>query len=110
MQKLFKAVKAEECISFLKAKQDKDIVAPSIYAMVNQFNQLTRLTIATILQATDDQNVHCCQARAKVVGQWIMIGLSCRKLKNFASLKAILSGLDSQPIHRLRKTWSCLSK
>lgn len=31
-------------------------------------------------------------------------------MKNFSSLKAIISGLQSNPIYRLEKTWSALAK
>ncbi|XP_015753156.1 PREDICTED: ral guanine nucleotide dissociation stimulator-like [Acropora digitifera] len=41
---------------------------------------------------------------------WFVYLQECRDLKNFSSLKAILSGLQSAPIHRLKKSWSNVSK
>ena len=35
---------------------------------------------------------------------------ACRELKNFSSLKAIISALQSHPIHRLRRSWSSVPK
>ena len=86
-----------------------------MWATVEQFNRLTRLVITTVLRASlsnlfDDDTGHTPQIRAKVVEQWITIASHCRKVKNFASVKAIVSGLEAQPIHRLQKTWSYVSR
>ena len=44
-----------------------------------------------------------------VISLWIDIAQSCRVMKNFSSLKVIVSGLQSTTVHRLNKigTW-CL--
>ncbi|KAF9511651.1 hypothetical protein BS47DRAFT_1468293, partial [Hydnum rufescens UP504] len=46
------------------------------------------------------------KGRAAVIGHLINIAHHCRGLNNFSSMTAIVAGLNSTPIHRLKRSWS----
>ncbi|XP_071453702.1 ral guanine nucleotide dissociation stimulator-like 1 [Hetaerina americana] len=74
----------------------------SVLATVGQFNAVSFRVISTLLVV--DSTIE----RAKVLSAWIEIAQELRVLKNFSSLKAIISGLQSNPIFRLQRTWRAL--
>jgi hypothetical protein len=67
---------------------------------IEQFNAVVKRVIATVLNEQHDQ------IRAQVMEKWIDIADECRHLKNFSSLTAILNGLLSGCIFRLKTAWS----
>ncbi|XP_027725226.1 ral guanine nucleotide dissociation stimulator isoform X2 [Vombatus ursinus] len=101
---LFKKVVPYHCLGCIWSQRDKkgnEHLAPTIRATVSQFNCVTNCVIATCL---GDRGLKP-QQRAKVVERWIEVARECRILKNFSSLRAILSALQCNAVHRLRKTW-----
>lgn len=43
------------------------------------------------------------------IKHFVAVADKCRALNNFNSLTAIISGLNSAPIHRLKRTWEMVN-
>jgi len=71
---------------------------------IEYFNAVVARVTATILKEQDEQT------RAYVIEKWIDVAYQCRKLKNFSSLTAILNGLLSGCIYRLKTAWSFVTE
>eukprot|EP00070_Physeter_catodon_P033355 XP_028340249.1 ral guanine nucleotide dissociation stimulator isoform X3 [Physeter catodon] len=106
---LFKKVVPYHCLGSIWSQRDKrgkEHLAPTVRATVAQFNSVANCVITTCL---GDRSVTA-RSRARVVEHWIEVARECRVLKNFSSLYAILSALQSNSIHRLKKTWEEVSR
>ncbi|XP_064210310.1 ral guanine nucleotide dissociation stimulator-like isoform X2 [Anguilla rostrata] len=106
---LFKKVVPYHCLGSIWSQRDKkgkEHLAPTIRATVAQFNCVTNCVIATCLS---DRTLKPAQ-RAKLVERWIEVARECRILKNFSSLRAILSALQCNSVHRLKRTWDEVSR
>ncbi|KAI8427259.1 hypothetical protein MSG28_014852 [Choristoneura fumiferana] len=80
--------------------------AATVLATVNQFNAVSFRVISTVLVEPNLRPLE----RADILASWLDIARELRVLKNFSSLKAIISGLQSNSVYRLRKTWALLPK
>jgi len=106
---LFKKVVPYHCLGCIWSQRDKkgkEHLAPTVRATVTQLNSVANCVITTCL---GDRSVTA-RDRARVVEHWIEVARECRVLKNFSSLYAILSALQSNSIHRLKKTWEEVSR
>lgn len=108
---LFKRVIPHQCLGAVWArrahKQGKGgTIAGTVLATIEQFNHVSLRVIATILKDT------CLKTsqRVKILQKWIEIAQEMRHLKNFSSLKAIISGLQANSVFRLKRTWGSLPK
>ncbi|MCP3664954.1 MAG: hypothetical protein GY696_21065, partial [Gammaproteobacteria bacterium] len=77
-----------------------------VLATIEQFNAVSYRVISTVLVDSEAKN----STRGRVITAWIDIAQELRVLKNFSSLKAIVSGLQSNPVYRLKKAWASIAK
>ncbi|KAG5832840.1 hypothetical protein ANANG_G00295470 [Anguilla anguilla] len=89
---LFRKVVPFQCVGCQWSQRDKnESLCPSVRATIAQFNAITN-------------------RRARIIEKWITVAQECRRLRNFSSLKAVLSALQSNAIYRLRKTWASVCR
>nr|XP_044600111.1 ral guanine nucleotide dissociation stimulator-like isoform X4 [Equus asinus] len=106
---LFKKVEPRHCLGFVWCQRpngSKEYLAPTVGATINQFLHVSRCVITTCL---GDLSMTA-QDRARVVELWIQVAKECRVLGNYASLRAIVSALQSPSISRLQKTWGRVAR
>ncbi|XP_059092463.1 ral guanine nucleotide dissociation stimulator-like 1 isoform X3 [Tigriopus californicus] len=105
---LFKRVIPHQCLGSVWSRRDKgrDRDCVSVVATVEQFNAVCYRVISAILMEPEAKS----SARAKIISKWVDIAQELRVLKNFSSLKAIISGLQTNPVYRLKKAWSHLPR
>ncbi|KAF0032329.1 hypothetical protein F2P81_014619 [Scophthalmus maximus] len=117
---LFVKVVPYQCLGCVWSQRDKkENMSPTIRATIAQFNAVTNQVIMSLLcQPADPTSspTSSCRPpttpaqRARIIEKWIRVAQDCRRLKNFSSLKAILSALQSNAVYRLRKTWAVVSR
>ncbi|KAM5238038.1 ral guanine nucleotide dissociation stimulator-like 3 [Ctenodactylus gundi] len=107
--KLFSRVRPCECLGSVWSQRDRPGaagVAPTVRATVHQFNAVTGCVLGSVLGAPGLP----APRRAQRIEKWIRIAQRCRELRNFSSLRAILSALQSNPIYRLKRSWGAVSR
>ncbi|XP_077381736.1 ral guanine nucleotide dissociation stimulator-like 1 isoform X2 [Festucalex cinctus] len=126
------------CVWSQRDKKENRNLAPSVRATISQFNAVTNLVITSLLCPSSPSpstsspisspspslsflyplsgpglppSSHSSPScRARILEWWINVAKACRQLKNFSSLRAILSALQSNAVYRLKKTWGAVSK
>uniref|UniRef100_A0A3Q1F1T4 Ral guanine nucleotide dissociation stimulator-like 1 n=1 Tax=Acanthochromis polyacanthus TaxID=80966 RepID=A0A3Q1F1T4_9TELE len=106
---LFKKVVPHHCLGSIWSQRDKKHnkhSAPTIRATITQFNAVAACVVSTVLKHRQIRP----HVRARVIQRWIDIAQECRIRKNFSSLRAIVSALQSNPLYRLKRVWACVHK
>ncbi|NXX38902.1 RGL1 protein, partial [Tricholaema leucomelas] len=107
--KLFQKVVSHHCLGSIWSRRDKEEnkhLVPTIRATIVQFNAVTNCVLSTVMKNRELKT----QQRAKIIEKWIHVAHECRMLKNFSSLRAIISALQSNSIFRLKRSWACVAK
>ncbi|ODV80109.1 ras GEF [Suhomyces tanzawaensis NRRL Y-17324] len=102
---IFCAFKAEELLNEnFTAKRAYLKLAPNIRQSLLFTNCLSGYVLESILQPKINQKL-----RVNMIKTWLKIAISCLYLRNFNSLAAIITALQSHLITRLTKLWAELS-
>ncbi|XP_045708764.1 ral guanine nucleotide dissociation stimulator-like 3 isoform X1 [Phyllostomus hastatus] len=106
---LFSRVRPWECLGSVWSQRDRPGAAgtaPTVRATVTQFNVVTGCVLGSVLGVPGLATPQ----RAQRLEKWIRIAQRCRELRNFSSLRAILSALQSNPIYRLKSCWGAVGR
>ncbi|KAJ8278915.1 hypothetical protein COCON_G00059810 [Conger conger] len=106
---LFKKVVPHHCLGSIWSQRDKKHnkrCAPTIRATITQFNAVAACVVSTVLRQRQLRP----HLRARVIQHWIDVAQECRIRKNFSSLRAIVSALQSNPLYRLKRAWASVHK
>ncbi|CBY30958.1 unnamed protein product [Oikopleura dioica] len=98
--RLFRRVIPWQCLGSVWSRRGTGAEISTVKATVKQFNHVVYIVLATVLSPC----LSLAQ-RAKIVEKWIKVAEESRTFKNFSSLRAILSGLQTHAVYRLKKTW-----
>ncbi|CCD24608.1 uncharacterized protein NDAI_0D02940 [Naumovozyma dairenensis CBS 421] len=97
---LFTEITIFECLDRVWGKKYCDMGgSPHITKFISVANNLTNMISTTIIRERDIKQ------RAKLIDHFIQVAEASKALNNYSSMTAIISGLYSSPIFRLKKTW-----
>ncbi|KAL9658467.1 hypothetical protein ABK040_006009 [Willaertia magna] len=99
---IYSRIQPKECLNQAWNKKNQRQQAPNIFSMIQRTNNLVTFVSYHILK---HENV---KDRAKMIQKFIKIATELKNLNNFNSLKGIIGGLNSNAIHRLKKTWAII--
>ncbi|CAN0248152.1 unnamed protein product [Lampetra planeri] len=106
---LFKRVVPHHCLGCVWSRRDRKEnarLAGTVRATIAQFNAVANAVTVTVL----DPALAKPAQRARLVHKWIDVAQECRIHKNFSSLRAVLSALQSNAIYRLKRTWATVPR
>ncbi|KAG6336113.1 hypothetical protein ID866_2979 [Astraeus odoratus] len=94
---LYQKIRPMECLQ--RAREQKTDHNDNIAQVIQTSNKIANWVADTVLSQEDSKK------RATLLKHFILVADRCRSLHNYSSMVAIVSGLNSPPIRRLKRTW-----
>ncbi|KAJ3273454.1 hypothetical protein HK104_004268 [Borealophlyctis nickersoniae] len=95
---IFRKIKGRDLLQHIWSRRHKGRHAPSVAASIGHFNFISAWVTTRVLAQRK------VKARAKVLGKFMKIAQILRNSNNYNTLMAILAGINSAPLLRLRQT------
>ncbi|KAG6336873.1 hypothetical protein ID866_2231 [Astraeus odoratus] len=101
---LYQKIRPSECMQRSKqSQQTKTDPRDGVANFIRRSNRIAQWVTYSVLCKDDPRR------RAAVMKQFIVVADRCRTIQNFSTMGAIVSGLNSAPIHRLKRSWELVS-
>ncbi|KAK7682391.1 hypothetical protein QCA50_014596 [Cerrena zonata] len=95
---LYKRIRPMECL--MRSRESKPgKLQDNITSIIQLSNRIANWVADSILEREDSRK------RAIIVKHFINVADRCRGLQNYSTMVAIISGLNTPPIRRLKRTW-----
>lgn len=96
---LYKKIRAIDCLNRSKEQKGKNSSSDHISAIIDHTNKVTMWINQQILERDDSRK------RAAVIKYFVSVAERCHVLQNYSTMAAMVSGLNTPPIRRLKRTW-----
>ncbi|EJD54368.1 ras GEF [Auricularia subglabra TFB-10046 SS5] len=97
--RLFCKLRLMDCLQRAKEQQSTE----GIKAVITTHNAISDWVIETIITSEDPKK------RAQILRFFIQVAEQCRNLHNLSSMTAIVAGINSPAIRRLKRTWELVT-
>ncbi|KAH7336924.1 ras guanine nucleotide exchange factor domain-containing protein, partial [Rhizoctonia solani] len=94
--KQYNAIKPIECLA---RARDEPAENDSIKTIITTTNKIASWVAASVLDKDEPRR------RGNTIKHFIHVAEKCRSLHNYSSMAALIAGLNSPPIRRLKRTW-----
>ncbi|CAE6501866.1 unnamed protein product [Rhizoctonia solani] len=94
--KQYNAIKAIECLA---RARDEPAENDSIKTIITTTNKIASWVAFSVLEKDEPRR------RGNTIKHFIHVAEKCRALHNYSSMAALIAGLNSPPIRRLKRTW-----
>jgi hypothetical protein len=99
-QAVYRKLEVREFIKCVFMKKDSQELAPTVKKFTAQFNRVAAICATQVLSQGAPE------ARLQTMCFWLETCAHLRRLHNYSSLFAIVGGLQSSPVKRLKGTWA----
>lgn len=102
LSEIYASVKSGEFFGLAWSKAGKEQKAPNLMKLIQEFNGLSAMVVTSIVECQD------IDVRVRRLEYFTNVAIECSRLNNLHATVSVVSGLQSTPVFRLKRTWQAL--